>query len=145
MSVCVKKNIVSIWFPTFLRLSLMRNFSLKNATYMIFLLKTLLTITEFYWQSFAINIFSRSIHSLKYIIVLKFIVLLRLTWLVFLVFLIRLPFHPPNIHNTDSKSCKWQMLKQKRNVPCSWSSQVKAVCFKNCMIKLAKKNFWCAW
>ena len=135
MSVCVKKSIVSIWFPTFLRLSLMRNFSLKLSW----------QIREFYWQSFAINIFSCSIHSLKYIIVLKLIVLLRLTWLVFLVFLIRLPFHHPNIHNTDSKSCKWQMLKQKRNVPCSWSSQVKAVCFKNCMLKLAKKNFWCAW
>ena len=134
MSVCVKKNIVSIWFPTFLRLSLMRNFSLKLSW----------QIREFYWQSFAINIFSCSIHSLKYIIVLKLIVLLRLTWLVFLVFLIRLPFHHPNIHNTDSKSCKWQMLKQKRNVPCSWSSQVKAVCLKNCMLKLAKKNFWCA-
>ena len=135
MSVCVKKSIVSIWFPTFLRLSLMRNFSLKLSW----------QIREFYWQSFAINIFSCSIHSLKYIIVLKLIVLLRLTWSVFLVFLIRLPFHHPNIHNTDSKSCKWQMLKQKRNVPCSWSSQVKAVCFKNCMLKLAKKNFWCAW
>ena len=139
MCVHVKKNIVSIWFPTFLRLSLMRNFSLKNATNMIFSLKTLLIMTEFYWQSFAINIFY--IYSLKYIIVLKLIALLRLTWLVFLVFLIRLPFHHPNIHNTDSKSCKWQMLKQKRNVPCSWSSQVKAVCFKNCMLKLAKKTF----
>ena len=139
MCVHVKKNIVSIWFPTFLRLSLMRNFSLKNATNMIFSLKTLLIITEFYWQSFSINIFY--IYSLKYTIVLKLIPLLRLTWLVFLVFLIRLPFHHPNIHNTDSKSCKWQMLKQKRNVPCSWSSQVKAVCFKNCMLKLSKKTF----